>query len=78
MLKVALFFQRGIDKEFFLMFMRWYEQDGWYMDKSVKIAKKHGEKVDTKSRQFRESNAMRGLYIVLLYLCLFIAFIVLI
>jgi hypothetical protein len=62
MFKVALFFQRGIDKEFFLMFMRWYEQDGWYMDKSVKISKKHGKKVDTKSRQFRESNAMRGLY----------------
>jgi hypothetical protein len=37
------FLQRGVDREFYVMMMTWFEQDSWYFNQSIALAMSNGK-----------------------------------
>lgn len=57
-LYVSCFSQKGVDKEFFLLFSVMDENMSWYIDKNVE--KFTSQKIDVYDEDFEESNKMHG------------------
>ena len=55
------FLQRGVDREFYVMMMTWFEQDSWYFNQSIAFAMSNGKMVDRENDLFRDANSLRGL-----------------
>jgi hypothetical protein len=55
------FLQRGVDREFYVMMMTWFEQDSWYFNQSIALAMSNGKMVDRENDLFRDANSLRGL-----------------
>uniref|UniRef100_A0A8C0H9W2 ferroxidase n=1 Tax=Chelonoidis abingdonii TaxID=106734 RepID=A0A8C0H9W2_CHEAB len=54
--------QKGIDKEFYLLFTVFDENLSWYLDKNIKMFTGDPSKVNNEDEDFRESNKMHGIF----------------
>uniref|UniRef100_A0A674K648 ferroxidase n=1 Tax=Terrapene triunguis TaxID=2587831 RepID=A0A674K648_9SAUR len=54
--------QKGIDKEFYLLFTVFDENLSWYLDKNIKVFTGDPSKVNKEDEDFRESNKMHGIF----------------
>uniref|UniRef100_A0A672TTB0 ferroxidase n=1 Tax=Strigops habroptila TaxID=2489341 RepID=A0A672TTB0_STRHB len=54
--------QKGIDKEFYLLFSIFDENDSWYLNKNIEAFTGDPSKVDENDADFRESNKMHGTF----------------
>uniref|UniRef100_A0A8C3IIM7 ferroxidase n=1 Tax=Chrysemys picta bellii TaxID=8478 RepID=A0A8C3IIM7_CHRPI len=52
--------QKGIDKEFYLLFTVFDENLSWYLDKNIKVFTGDPSKVNNEDEDFRESNKMHA------------------
>ena len=57
----VILYQRGVDREFYVMMMVWSELDSWYINQSIALAMKNGKMVDQENDAFRDVNSMRGI-----------------
>lgn len=53
--------QKGIDREFYLLFSIFDENDSWYLHKNIEAFTGDPSKVDEKDADFKESNQMHGM-----------------
>lgn len=53
--------QKGIDREFYLLFSIFDENDSWYLNKNIEAFTGDPSKVDEKDAHFMESNKMHGI-----------------
>uniref|UniRef100_A0A8C4VXT1 ferroxidase n=1 Tax=Gopherus evgoodei TaxID=1825980 RepID=A0A8C4VXT1_9SAUR len=54
--------QKGIDKEFYLLFTVFDENLSWYLDKNIKVFTGDPSKVNKEDEDFQESNKMHGIF----------------
>uniref|UniRef100_A0A8C3TS56 ferroxidase n=1 Tax=Catharus ustulatus TaxID=91951 RepID=A0A8C3TS56_CATUS len=54
--------QKGIDREFYLLFSIFDENDSWYLNKNIEAFTGDPSKVDEKDADFMESNKMHGTF----------------
>lgn len=52
--------QKGIDREFYLLFSIFDENDSWYLNKNIEAFTGDPSKVDENDADFMESNKMHG------------------
>lgn len=52
--------QKGIDREFYLLFSIFDENDSWYLNKNIEAFTGDPSKVDENDEDFKESNKMHG------------------
>lgn len=53
--------QKGIDREFYLLFSIFDENDSWYLNKNIEAFTGDPSKVDENDADFVESNKMHGI-----------------
>lgn len=53
--------QKGIDREFYLLFTIFDENDSWYLNKNIETFTGDPSKVDENDADFKESNKMHGM-----------------
>lgn len=53
--------QKGIDREFYLLFSIFDENDSWYLNKNIEAFTGDPSKVDENDADFKESNKMHGM-----------------
>jgi len=53
--------QKGIDREFYLLFSIFDENDSWYLNKNIETFTGDPSKVDENDADFKESNKMHGM-----------------
>lgn len=53
--------QKGIDREFYLLFSIFDENDSWYLNKNIEAFTGDPSKVDENDANFQESNKMHGM-----------------
>lgn len=53
--------QKGIDREFYLLFSIFDENDSWYLNKNIEAFTGDPSKVDENDADFMESNKMHGM-----------------
>uniref|UniRef100_A0A8C4UIA2 ferroxidase n=1 Tax=Falco tinnunculus TaxID=100819 RepID=A0A8C4UIA2_FALTI len=54
--------QKGIDREFYLLFSIFDENDSWYLNKNIEAFTGDPSKVDENDADFKESNKMHGTF----------------
>uniref|UniRef100_A0A8B9F5T0 ferroxidase n=1 Tax=Amazona collaria TaxID=241587 RepID=A0A8B9F5T0_9PSIT len=54
--------QKGIDREFYLLFSIFDENDSWYLHKNIEAFTGDPSKVDENDEDFKESNKMHGTF----------------
>uniref|UniRef100_A0A8C0EHZ5 ferroxidase n=1 Tax=Bubo bubo TaxID=30461 RepID=A0A8C0EHZ5_BUBBB len=54
--------QKGIDREFYLVFSIFDENDSWYLNKNIEAFTGDPSKVDVNDADFKESNKMHGTF----------------
>uniref|UniRef100_A0A8D2NFT2 ferroxidase n=1 Tax=Zonotrichia albicollis TaxID=44394 RepID=A0A8D2NFT2_ZONAL len=54
--------QKGIDREFYLLFSIFDENDSWYLNKNIEAFTGDPTKVDENDADFMESNKMHGMF----------------
>uniref|UniRef100_A0A663LPN6 Hephaestin like 1 n=1 Tax=Athene cunicularia TaxID=194338 RepID=A0A663LPN6_ATHCN len=54
--------QKGIDREFYLVFSIFDENDSWYLNKNIEAFTGDPSKVDVNDADFKESNRMHGTF----------------
>lgn len=53
--------QKGVDREFYLLFSIFDENDSWYLHKNIEAFTGDPSKVDENDEDFKESNKMYGM-----------------